>query len=87
MTEILVNCYEDPDFVHAAMQKTVPFLIDYINAYRSTGVMGVLMAEPLTGMLSPDFAEEFSEPYVRQIAQPVRRIESVMRAALAPQLW
>ena len=50
VTEILVNCYEDPDFVHAAMQKTVPFLIDYINAYRSTGVMGVLMAEPLTGV-------------------------------------
>jgi uroporphyrinogen decarboxylase len=72
VTEILVNCYEDPDFVHAAMQKAVPFLIDYINAYRSTGVMGVLMAEPLTGMLSPDLAEEFSEPYVRQIAQAVQ---------------
>ena len=72
VTEILVNCYADPDFVHAAMRKTVPFLIDYINAYRSTGAMGVLMAEPLTGMLSPELAGEFSEPYVRQIVQAVQ---------------
>lgn len=72
VTEILVNCYADPDFVHAAMRKTVLFLIDYINAYRSTGAMGVLMAEPLTGMLSPELAVEFSEPYVRQIVQAVQ---------------
>lgn len=34
--------------------------------------MGILMAEPLTGMLSPELAVEFSEPYVRQIVQAVQ---------------
>lgn len=72
VTEILVNCYADPDFVHAAMKKTVPFLIEYIKAYRDAGAMGVVMAEPLTGMLSPELAEEFSEPYVRQIVEAVQ---------------
>ncbi len=72
VTEVMVNCYADPDFVHAAMKKTTAFLIDYINAYKDTGAAGVVMAEPLTGMLSPELAAEFSEPYVRQIAEAVQ---------------
>ena len=43
------------------------FLIDYILAYRAAGANGVLMAEPLAGILSPDLEREFSQPYVRQI--------------------
>lgn len=72
VSEALVNCYADPDMVHAAMKKSTAFLIDYINAYKATGAAGVVMAEPLTGMLSPALAEEFSEPYVKEVIDAVQ---------------
>lgn len=73
VTEALVNCYAEPEMVHAVMKKTTEFLIEYIKAYKEkTGASGVLMAEPLTGLLSPDMASEFSEPYVREIIEAVQ---------------
>lgn len=72
VTEALVNCYTEPEMVHVVMEKTTGFLIDYINAYKNTGAGGVVMAEPLTGLLSPDMAAEFSEPYVKKIVDAVQ---------------
>ena len=39
------------------------------RAYREAGADGVVIAEPLAGMLSPDLCAEFSEPYIRRIVQ------------------
>lgn len=72
VTEALVNCYTQPDMVHIAMRKATEFLIEYIKAYRQVGANGVVIAEPLTGLLSPDLAEAFSEPYVRQIVEATK---------------
>lgn len=72
VTEALVNCYTEPDMVHKVMAKTSAFLIDYIKAYKQTGASGVVIAEPLTGLLSPDLAATFSEPYVKQIVDAVQ---------------
>ena len=72
VSEALVNCYADPDMVHTVMEKTTAFLIDYINAYKQAGANGVVMAEPLTGMLSPGLATEFSSDYVRKIVDAVQ---------------
>ena len=58
--------------VHAVMEKTTAFLIDYCKAYKAAGANGVVMAEPLTGMLSPNLAEEFSHPYVERIVDAVQ---------------
>lgn len=73
VSEAMINCYTEPEMVHVVMQKATSFLIDYISAYKTqTGAAGVVMAEPLTGMLSPDLAVQFSEPYVRQIVDAVQ---------------
>ena len=72
VSEALVNCYADPDMVHTVMEKTTAFLIDYINAYKQMGANGVVMAEPLAGMLSPGLATEFSSDYVRKIVDAVQ---------------
>ncbi|MDR2932012.1 MAG: uroporphyrinogen decarboxylase family protein [Oscillospiraceae bacterium] len=72
VTEALVNCYSEPDMVHICMKKTTAFLIEYIKAYKNTGAGGVVIAEPLTGLLSPALAEEFSEPYVQEIVKAVQ---------------
>lgn len=72
VTEIMVACYTDPDAVHTVMKKACAFLKEYMLAYREAGANGIVMAEPLTGMLSPALAEEFSEPYVRELIASVR---------------
>jgi len=78
VTEIMINCYTDPDYVNAVMDKASEFLINYINAYKAAGAGGVVMAEPLTGMLSPALAEEFSAPYVKRIIDAVQTPDFVV---------
>lgn len=78
VSEALVNCYAEPDMVHIAMEKTTEFLIQYALAYKAAGAQGVVMAEPLTGLLSPELAAEFSEPYVRKIVEAVQTPEFIV---------
>ncbi len=73
--EAMAYCYEEPDMVHTVLEKTTAFLIEYCNAYKAAGANGVVMAEPLAGMLSPNLAEEFSHPYVKQIVDAVQTDE------------
>ena len=73
--EAMAYCYEEPDMVHTVLEKTTAFLIEYCNAYKAAGANGVVMAEPLAGMLSPNLAEEFSHPYVKQIVDAVQSDE------------
>ena len=72
VSEAMVNCYAEPDMVRKTLEKATAFLIEYINEYKKVGANGVVMAEPLAGMLSPALAEEFSEPYVRKIVEAVQ---------------
>ena len=44
----------------------------FINAYKSAGANGVIVAEPLVGLLSPALAEEFCAPYMKQIVDAVQ---------------
>ncbi|PNV62330.1 methyltransferase [Clostridium sp. chh4-2] len=72
VTEAMVYCYEEPDMVHTILEKASRFLIDYANAYKAAGAHGVVMAEPLAGMLSPALSEEFSCDYVKKIVDAVQ---------------
>lgn len=71
MTEIMINCYENPGLVEKTLEKTAAFSAAYIKAYKALGAHGVVMAEPAAGLLSPDLIE-FSTKYVRQIAAEVQ---------------
>ena len=72
VTEALVNCIADEDFVLAALKKVTPFLIAYAKAYKDVGLDGIIMAEPLAGLLSPAQEIRFSAPFVRQIIEAVQ---------------
>ncbi len=72
VSEVMVLCYEEPDMVETVLQKCVQFTINYCKAYKEAGANGVVIAEPLAGMLSPALAEEFSHPYVKQIVDAVQ---------------
>lgn len=67
VTEIMYTCYDEPETVHKVLEKATKFLIAYGEAMKQAGADGIMMAEPLAGILSPDMAEEFSMPYVKQI--------------------
>lgn len=72
VTEAMIYCYEDPDMLKTVLDKCTAFLINYILEYKKVGAHGVVIAEPLAGLLSPALAEEFSEPYVRRIVEKVQ---------------
>ena len=72
VSEAMIYCYDEPDMMETVLNKCTEFLINYCKAYKETGCNGILMAEPLTGLLSPSLAEEFSEPYVKRIIDAVQ---------------
>ena len=72
VTEVMILCFEDPDMVHTVLKKVTSFLISYCQAYKQTGAHGVVIAEPLAGLLSPSLSAEFSGPYVKEIVDAVQ---------------
>lgn len=69
VSNALMTCYEDPDMVHTVLRKATDFILQYAAEYKKIGANGIVLAEPLAGLLSPEFAQEFSAAYVRQIIE------------------
>lgn len=72
VTNALINCYRQKQMVQILLEKCTAFLIAYAKAYKSCGLAGIIMAEPLTGLLSPKLAAAFSHPYVKRIIAAVQ---------------
>ena len=72
VSEAMILCYDEPDMVHTVLEKVTAFSIEYCKAYKKVGANGVVIAEPLAGLLSPALAEEFSHTYVKQIVEAVQ---------------
>ncbi|MBR5632753.1 MAG: methyltransferase, partial [Clostridia bacterium] len=72
VSEIMMDCYDDPDMVHLVLDKVTSFLCEYAAAYKAAGANGIVMAEPVAGLLSPDLEEEFSSPYIKRIVDAVQ---------------
>lgn len=72
VTEIMFLCFDEPEAVKCVLEKCTDFLIAYINALKDAGADGVILAEPVAGLLSPQLEEEFSAEYIRQITQKVK---------------
>lgn len=72
VTEIMYLCYDEPELVEALLDKVTEFLISYGQAYKEAGANGIVMAEPLAGLLSPELAAEFSAPYVKRIVDALQ---------------
>lgn len=75
VTEVMYACYDQPETVHKALEKVTGFLIEYALRYRAAGASGVVMAEPLAGVLTPALAEEFSCWYVKKLIDAVQTDE------------
>lgn len=72
VSEAMIYCYTEPEMLHALLQKCTRFSIDYILQFKKAGAKGVVLAEPLAGVISPAQEEEYSAPYVKQIVEAVQ---------------
>lgn len=72
VTEIMYACFDEPETVHIVLEKCTRFITDYCLALKAAGADGVIMAEPLAGLLSPEMAGEFSCFYVKKILAEIQ---------------
>jgi uroporphyrinogen decarboxylase len=67
VSEALEATVMEPEIVLSLLDKTTRFLSDYAKAFREAGASGVVIAEPVAGLLSPAGLGEFSAPFVKRI--------------------
>jgi uroporphyrinogen decarboxylase len=72
VTQSMIYCYEEPEMMSLLLSKITDFLIEYAKEYKKAGANGMVIAEPLAGLLSPALINEFSEPYVRRLIEAVQ---------------
>lgn len=72
VTKTLSACTSNPDLVHTVLAKSISFLSEYAKAYKSTGLDGIIMAEPIAGLLSPELEKIFASPYDKKIIDSVQ---------------
>ena len=71
MTELMYACFDDEENTALLLEKATQFIIAYIKAMKAAGADGVVLAEPVAGMLSPKLAKQFSDPFVARIFEAV----------------
>lgn len=72
VTEIMYACYDEPETVHLVLKKATEWITKYCLALREAGADGVVLAEPLAGMIAPDMCGEFSCDYIRGIVSVIQ---------------
>ena len=72
VNEMMFLLMDEPETVHALLEKTTVFLSAYGAALKAAGADGLFMAEPLAGVISPAALEEFSAPYVKRIREALQ---------------
>ncbi len=72
VTDIMMDCYDDPELLEELVQKTTEFLCVYAKMLKEAGADVLLLAEPLAGVVSPSMAAEFSHPFVKQMIDGVQ---------------
>jgi len=71
ITETMVDTIEQPAVIHALLAKVNGFLLAYAQAFKAAGADGVIIAEPMAGLISPDALAEFSSAYLRPLVTAV----------------
>ena len=72
VTSSMIYCMEEPEMVHVVLEKCTEFITKYILAYKKIGANGVVIAEPLAGLLGENMAQEFSGDYCKKIVDAVQ---------------
>ena len=78
VTEIMYICYDEPEKVHEVLKVCNEYLVNYAMALIEAGADGIVVAEPLAGVLSPAMAKEFSHCYIEEIIKAVQDEEHAL---------
>ncbi|HTZ21841.1 MAG TPA: uroporphyrinogen decarboxylase family protein [Opitutaceae bacterium] len=71
VSEALQDTLNQPEMIHALLEKATAFLLAYAEAFKRAGARGIIIAEPTAGLISPNAVVSFSSPYIRQIVKRV----------------
>lgn len=72
MSEIMIAMFMEPDTVHLLLDKCTEFMMEYCRAIKETGVNGVIMADPVAGLISNEDCDTYSSPYIQRIVKEVQ---------------
>ena len=72
MSKMMLLTAMEPETIHALLEKTTQFLINYALAFKETGCNGVIIAEPAAGLVSPSMCASFSSQYIQRIVERVQ---------------
>ncbi|MCL2044686.1 MAG: uroporphyrinogen decarboxylase family protein [Treponema sp.] len=72
VNDIMLHCYEEPAMVHTVLRKVTDFIVKYAGEFKKEGANGLILAEPLAGLLSPQLIDEFSTNYVREVVETLQ---------------
>ena len=72
LSELMMYMYIEPETVTMLLDKCTEFITSYVKAMKETGINGVIMAEPASGLVSNDDCYQYSSVYVRKIIDAVQ---------------
>jgi uroporphyrinogen decarboxylase len=72
MTEMMTSLYIQPDTMKMLLNKCSEFLLEYIIELKKRGANGIIMAEPVAGLLTPELCDEFSSAFIKNIVAKVQ---------------
>jgi uroporphyrinogen decarboxylase len=72
LSELMMAMYIEPETVTMLLEKCTAFITSYLLAMKGTGIDGVILAEPASGLVSNDDCYRYSSVYVRRIVDAVQ---------------
>ena len=72
LSELMMAMYIEPETVTMLLDKCTAFITSYVQAMKETGINGVILAEPASGLVSNDDCYQYSSVYVRKIVEAVQ---------------
>ena len=72
LSELMMAMYIEPETVTMLLEKCTAFITSYLLAMKGTGIDGVILAEPASGLVSNDDCYLYSSVYVRKIVDAVQ---------------
>lgn len=72
MTEMMTSLYIEPGTMKLLLKKCSEFLLEYILEFKKTGAHGIIMAEPVAGLLTAGLCDEFSSAFIKDIVKQVQ---------------
>ncbi len=72
MTPMMMAMRRSPETLSTVLGKATEFLSSFAKAFKAAGANGVVIAEPVAGLLSPKQCDEYSSRWVKAIVDAVQ---------------